>query len=171
MYIKYILSAVGVGIVIAAIFLLVAPSPQPALVVPTVATSTENQVPTSSAPEAIVAPVSGTSAPAVVPIVSSEPTPVQPPVGENKPVPTPQPAAVGISASEVAQHASRESCWSIINSAVYDLTSFISKHPGGASKILAICGKDGTASFMDQHGGERKPESILVGLKVGDLAP
>jgi cytochrome b involved in lipid metabolism len=50
---------------------------------------------------------------------------------------------------------------------VYDLTSFIPQHPGGERNILKICGKDGTAAFMGQHGGEGGPESTLAKHYLG----
>ena len=37
------------------------------------------------------------------------------------------------SLSEVKQHHGLESCWSIIDGFVYDLTSFVHLHPGGVS--------------------------------------
>jgi cytochrome b involved in lipid metabolism len=70
---------------------------------------------------------------------------------------------------EVAKHNSRESCWTVIRGEVYDLTNWIDKHPGGADKILKICGKDGTDLFVRQHGGKEKPEKILEGFEIGVL--
>lgn len=73
-------------------------------------------------------------------------------------------------ASEVATHNTSASCWSIINSKVYDLTSYISRHPGGSSNITRLCGKDGTSAFSGQHGGDSKPERTLAGLYLAPLA-
>jgi cytochrome b involved in lipid metabolism len=70
---------------------------------------------------------------------------------------------------EVLKHNSKESCWSIIRGKVYDLTNWIDKHPGGADKILKICGKDGTDLFVRQHGGKEKPEKILESFEIGVL--
>ena len=70
---------------------------------------------------------------------------------------------------EVVKHNSKESCWSVIRGKVYDLTNWINKHPGGADKILRICGKDGTDLFVRQHGGKEKPEKILEIFKIGVL--
>ncbi len=72
--------------------------------------------------------------------------------------------------ADLATHSDRTSCYTTINGSVYDLTNYIDRHPGGASKILRICGKDGTSLFEDQHGGQQKPEQILASLKVGVLA-
>lgn len=70
----------------------------------------------------------------------------------------------------VATHSGAASCWSAVNGKVYDLTSWISQHPGGAERILSICGKDGSAAFNDQHGGQRRPENELAGFLLGDLS-
>ena len=70
---------------------------------------------------------------------------------------------------EVAKHNSKESCWTVIRGDVYDLTNWIDKHPGGADKILKLCGKDGTDLFIKQHGGKEKPEKILEDFEIGTL--
>jgi cytochrome b involved in lipid metabolism len=70
---------------------------------------------------------------------------------------------------EVAKHNSKESCWSVIRGKVYDLTNWIDKHPGGADKILRICGKDGTDLFVKIHGGRKNPEEILKSFEIGVL--
>ncbi len=70
---------------------------------------------------------------------------------------------------EVAKHNSKESCWTVIIGDVYDLTNWIDKHPGGADKILKLCGKDGTDLFVRQHGGKEKPEKVLESFKIGTL--
>jgi cytochrome b involved in lipid metabolism len=71
--------------------------------------------------------------------------------------------------SDVEKHNSRESCWTAIRGGVYDLTDWIAIHPGGQAAILSLCGKDGTASFEDQHGGQPRPESELSSQKIGTL--
>jgi cytochrome b involved in lipid metabolism len=49
--------------------------------------------------------------------------------------------------ADVAQHATAADCWMILNTnKVYNLTPFISMHPGG-SGMASYCGKDGTAAF------------------------
>jgi cytochrome b involved in lipid metabolism len=72
--------------------------------------------------------------------------------------------------AQVAQHASATSCFTAISGSVYNLTSFINQHPGGAQAILSLCGRDGTAAFMAQHGGQGSPERELAALKIGVLA-
>jgi len=74
----------------------------------------------------------------------------------------------------VATHNSAESCWTAIDGSVYDLTTWVDQHPGGAGKILSICGIDGTSAFNQKHASERKVEatrdSFLLGALV-DPAP
>ena len=70
---------------------------------------------------------------------------------------------------EVMKHASSTSCWSIVYGNVFDLTKWITKHPGGAEKIRAICGKDGTASFERQHTGDGSAANQLSSYFIGKL--
>lgn len=70
---------------------------------------------------------------------------------------------------EISKHNSQENCWTVIRGKVYDLTQWIDKHPGGADKILSICGKDGTQAFVQKHGGKEKPEKILKEFEIGVL--
>jgi uncharacterized membrane protein len=74
----------------------------------------------------------------------------------------------------VAANASEESCWAIIGDNVYDLTGWISSHPGGSSRIIGLCGTDGTSQFQGQHGGSSSAqgtlERYLLGA-VGDPIP
>ncbi len=69
--------------------------------------------------------------------------------------------------AQVQTHSDSSSCWTIIGGNVYDLTAWINSHPGGPEAILSICGKDGTAAFEDQHGGQRRPANELAGFLIG----
>jgi len=71
----------------------------------------------------------------------------------------------------VAEHNISANCWSSINGKVYNLTNWISSHPGGPNKIIMICGKDGSQLFDAQHSGQTKPENILSGFYIGNLTP
>ena len=83
---------------------------------------------------------------------------------------SPSSPAGTFTAAEVAKHNTGTDCWSVVNNKVYDLTSYVSSHPGGANVIEAICGKDGTAAFSGQHGGAAKPNNVLDGFLLGELA-
>jgi uncharacterized membrane protein len=71
---------------------------------------------------------------------------------------------------DLKKHASAKSCWSAINGNVYDLTKWINRHPGGARVIKGLCGRDGTAGFNGQHGGQSRPASELAAFKIGKFA-
>ena len=75
----------------------------------------------------------------------------------------------GYTTTEVATHNDQSSCWTTINGSVYDITSYIPRHPGGKSAILKICGKDGASLFERQHGGQSRPERTLEGFYIGPL--
>lgn len=74
------------------------------------------------------------------------------------------------SLTEVEKHKDATSCWAVVRDGVYDLTAWIDQHPGGADKILALCGKDGTEAFSNKHDGDLRPENELAGLMIGKLA-
>jgi hypothetical protein len=51
------------------------------------------------------------------------------------------PQAMGnIDGAEVAKHNSKKSCWIVLDSKAYDVTSFLGEHPGGAPIILRNAG-------------------------------
>jgi len=70
---------------------------------------------------------------------------------------------------EVKKHDSGTTCWSIVYGNVFDLTKWITKHPGGAAVIRAICGKDGSDAFEGQHAGQGKPANQLSNYYLGKL--
>jgi len=71
--------------------------------------------------------------------------------------------------AQVATHNSKASCYTVIRGSVYDLTSWISKHPGGQQAIISLCGVDGTTAFDAQHGGQPRQENVLASFKIGVL--
>lgn len=82
-------------------------------------------------------------------------------------------------AAQVATHDSESDCWTIINGNVYDITSYIPRHPGG-DEILRACGVDGTSLFTQRQTSDGESvgsgtphsssaESQLEALKVGTL--
>ena len=51
------------------------------------------------------------------------------------------------SLAEVAAHGTTEDCWFVINGTVYDISGFLSRHPGGKGLLLANAGKDASEEF------------------------
>jgi len=89
----------------------------------------------------------------------SAPAPAQKPVSTNLP----------LTLDEVKKHNSASDCWSIIDGNVYDLTNWVESHPGGDERITAICGKDGTASFLGKHSNSNSAKSQLTRFELGKL--
>lgn len=92
------------------------------------------------------------------------------------PAPSASPAAdaaavdsAGLTMTDVQAHATASDCWSAVNGNVYDLTDWISRHPGGAADIEAMCGIDASSAFDAQHAGQAQPEQELAQFLVGPL--
>lgn len=95
------------------------------------------------------------------------------------PTPTPTPSATPTATrntparytiDQVRQNNSAARCWTVIRDNVYDLTAWISAHPGGSTAIRSLCGTDGTSSFTSMHGNQGRPERTLDSYLLGPLA-
>jgi len=76
----------------------------------------------------------------------------------------------GVTLAEVAKHNTASDCWIIIEGKAYDVTSWVSKHPGGQDIILAYGGMDATDvydAFHDVH--EESHEKMRSLYYVGDV--
>lgn len=49
--------------------------------------------------------------------------------------------------NELLKHKTKDSCWVLVDSKVYDVTKYLEEHPGGAEILLKYAGKDATAEF------------------------
>jgi cytochrome b involved in lipid metabolism len=77
--------------------------------------------------------------------------------------------STNISLSQVLAANTSQKCWTIVGDTVYDLTAWINQHPGGKAAITGLCGKDGTASFVAQHGSQTKANQVLASYRIGIL--
>ena len=71
-----------------------------------------------------------------------------------------------IPVAELAAHNSPKSCWMALNGIVYDLTEFLSQHPGGGAILLKHSGKDATSVLKAYHPADivqMLPQSAAVG--------
>lgn len=66
------------------------------------------------------------------------------------------------SESEVADHDTKNDCWTIIGDNVYDLTTYVNRHPGG-KEVLRACGQDASRLFEER--------STDDGVPVGSGSP
>jgi len=135
------------------------PTPKPSISATTKASASATPTPSQSA--------------TVNKSASATPTPSQSATQSPSPTKTAAPSATPeltkLTLEEVMKHDSGTSCWSIVYGNVFDLTKWISKHPGGPAVIRAICGKDGTSAFEGQHAGQGRPANQLSNYLLGKL--
>jgi cytochrome b involved in lipid metabolism len=101
----------------------------------------------------------------------AEPVETQAPTQTQEPAsaPEPEPVESKYSMANIAKNNSTSSCWAAISGKAYDLTAWISRHPGGAGAIVSICGTDATSVFQGKHGGQSGPASSLSAYLLGDV--
>ncbi len=104
------------------------------------------------------------------PTLTPTPTPTPSPTPTSTPTPTPTPTKAGYTMDQVKANNTSASCWTVIDNYVYNLTNWISSHPGGAGAIRSLCGVDGTASFKAQHANQSNPASRLNSYLLGPLS-
>ncbi|PGH09851.1 hypothetical protein AJ79_05577 [Helicocarpus griseus UAMH5409] len=73
--------------------------------------------------------------------------------------------------SEVSKHNSEDDCWMILHGKVYDITSFVSRHPGGKGALLQNAGKDASAAFDNIHPVQVLDEHLAPEQMLGELDP
>jgi hypothetical protein len=109
----------------------------------------------------------------VAPTVSATPTPTvtatPTPTVSATPTPTPTPVVTGYTMAQVRANNTAKSCWTAIDGYVYNLTNWISAHPGGSGAIMFLCGTDGTNAFKAQHENQTKPAIRLDSYRIGPL--
>ena len=114
-------------------------------------------------------------APTPTPKTSATPTPTPTPTASATPTPTrvvtptPTPTVAGYTMAQVRANNTARSCWTVIDGVVYDLTRWISNHPGGSGAILFLCGTDGTNAFSAQHQNQARPAIRLDTYRLGPL--
>ncbi|RLU83658.1 hypothetical protein CTZ27_28650 [Streptomyces griseocarneus] len=83
------------------------------------------------------------------------------------------PDAVGITVSDLLRHDRRAAAqWIGIGGSVYDVTTYLRRHPGGVAPLAGYLGTDATWAF--EHMGHHKDPDITVQLdrmRVGTLLP
>ena len=103
-----------------------------------------------------------------VPMATPKPAASVTPSATPTPIQTAAPI-VGYTMAQVKANNTAKSCWTAIDGFVYDLTSWISAHPGGSGAILFLCGTDGSNAFKAQHEQQARPAVRLDSYKLGPL--
>ncbi len=76
----------------------------------------------------------------------------------------------GITLEELSKHNSKIDCWVIYQNKVYDLTLWLTKHPGGVDAILPYCGtQEFEDAFKEQHGNSKASLFFNVAKLIGDI--
>ncbi|KAK0245838.1 FMN-dependent dehydrogenase-domain-containing protein [Armillaria nabsnona] len=76
---------------------------------------------------------------------------------------------MGFTLQQVAEHSTASSCWVIIKNSVYDVTDFLSEHPGGAQIILKYAGKDATLAYEQIHPPDALERNLPSSKHLGSL--
>jgi len=76
-----------------------------------------------------------------------------------------------LDAAEVAKHNTRESCWVVLYGNVWDVTDFLSEHPGGANIVLKLAGKDATEEYDPIHPPGTLEENLAPSKNLGPIDP
>jgi cytochrome b involved in lipid metabolism len=108
------------------------------------------------------------------PVVAPTNNPSNNPAPTNSATNTVTNTAVGLTLNlaEISKHNTRSDCWLLINNKVYNVSSFIAAHPGGAGTIIPNCGKESTQAFNTKGGNtphSANANSMLQGYYIGDL--
>lgn len=75
------------------------------------------------------------------------------------------------SVTDLASHYTESDAWVAIRGKVYDITKFISRHPGGRDVLLISAGKDATTVFETYHSlDEEKAKKVLSKFCIGTLS-
>lgn len=85
------------------------------------------------------------------------------------PFATPALAANTYTSQQVGIHNVAADCWTIVNNKVYNVTSYLTLHPGGQTAINSLCGIDGSSLFNGKHTSNVNANNALVNYYVGDL--
>ncbi|MEK6898579.1 MAG: cytochrome b5-like heme/steroid binding domain-containing protein [Nanoarchaeota archaeon] len=81
------------------------------------------------------------------------------------------PLSNAITTSALGEHNSRDDCWVSFEGKVYDITSYLPRHPGGVNRILNYCGTSSgfENAFTGQHGQSKVSLLMKVGVFIGDF--
>src|SRR3989338_8942192 len=61
---------------------------------------------------------------------------------------------------EIAKHNVITSCWVVIHGGVYDVTKYLTEHPGGLALLLKASGRDATSDFEGMFHSPRARETL-----------
>ena len=75
-----------------------------------------------------------------------------------------------ITLTELNNHNTATDCWIAVHGKVYDVTKFLSNHPGGGEVIASLAGSETAADFEDvghSDGARNQATELFVGVLEG----
>lgn len=82
-------------------------------------------------------------------------------------------SAVLIGLDDLASHNTEKDCWIVVEGKVYDITSYVPRHPVPPAVLLAWCGKEATEGMRTKgYGRDHSPSAwgMLDTYFIGELA-
>ncbi|KAI8097531.1 acyl-CoA dehydrogenase/oxidase [Halteromyces radiatus] len=70
---------------------------------------------------------------------------------------------------QVAQHNNAKDCWIIVDDKVFDVTKFLSEHPGGKKVLVKMAGKDASQQFKNFH-NDAIMQRVGLPMQIGVIA-
>lgn len=62
--------------------------------------------------------------------------------------------------AEISAHNTPEDCWVIVEGNVYNMSTYIDRHPGGSHAIAVMCGFDATNAFLSM------PDAVIPAARL-----
>ena len=75
--------------------------------------------------------------------------------------------AASFNLDQISQHNTTSDCWMAIEDKVYNVTNYVSSHPGDEA-ILDGCGQDATSIFKEKDHSQQANE-LLADYYIGNL--
>ncbi|XP_071791216.1 acyl-CoA 6-desaturase-like [Asterias amurensis] len=72
---------------------------------------------------------------------------------------------------DVKEHSSKTDKWVVIENGVYDVSKWVTRHPGGFKVLSHYAGEDATDAFVAFHPDKTKVKKYLKPLRIGFLSP
>lgn len=84
--------------------------------------------------------------------------------------PPSEPALREVTRSELSRHIDDGNLWIAIDGAVYDVSEYSTRHPGGPAILFAYAGRDVSSAFWQQNGHQSDVvRAMLAKLRVGRM--
>ena len=81
--------------------------------------------------------------------------------------PSPTAASQTLTMAQVSKHNTKSDCYLVVKNKVYDVSSYISQHPGGQGRIVSVCGQEVTGAFASIH--SNYAWDLLKNYQIGQI--